>query len=112
MAVAPASMAEKIIVLDDEDDDKEENPQTSCVTSSPSSEQKDKNVSPLRAQQSPPTHITQSPFASAKKQKHVLEAENQTLFTEVSLTVYPHARLAGYLTIYVSLLLVFGQSPC
>lgn len=86
MAVAPASMAEKIIVLDDDDGgDEEENPQTSCVTSNPSSEQKDKNVSPLRAQQSPPTHITQSPFASAKKDKHVLEAENQRLFTEVSL---------------------------
>lgn len=87
MAVAPASLADKIIVLDDEEDDdenKEENPQTSCVTPTPSSEQEDKNVSPLRAQQSPPTHITRSPFASSKKDKHVLEAENHRLFTEVS----------------------------
>ncbi|XP_026204803.1 death domain-associated protein 6 isoform X2 [Anabas testudineus] len=80
MAVAPASMAEKIIVLDDDDD--EENPQPSSVTSKSSSELQNKNVSTLRAQQPAPTHITQSPFASAKKDKHVLEAENQKLFTE------------------------------
>lgn len=83
MAVAPASMAEKIIVLDD--DDEEENPQPSCVSSNSSSEHQNKNVSPLRDQQPTPTHITQSPFASAKKDKHVVEAENQRLFTEVSL---------------------------
>ncbi|XP_041810831.1 death domain-associated protein 6 [Chelmon rostratus] len=78
MAVAPASMADKIIVLDD--DDEEERPQPSCsaTTSSPQA----KNVSALKAQQPVPTHVTRSPFASTKKQTHVLQAENQRLFTE------------------------------
>ncbi|XP_054462461.1 death domain-associated protein 6 [Anoplopoma fimbria] len=81
MAVAPASMADKIIVLDD-DDDEEESPQPSCSASNSFSHQQAKNVLPLRAQQPAPTHITQSPFASAKKDTHVLQAENQRLFTE------------------------------
>ncbi|XP_073340131.1 death domain-associated protein 6 [Pagrus major] len=80
MAVAPASMADKIIVLDD--DDEEESPQPSCSASKSSSQQQAKNVLPLKAQQPVPTHITQSPFASAKKDAHVLQAENQRLFTE------------------------------
>ncbi|XP_035536979.1 death domain-associated protein 6 [Morone saxatilis] len=79
MAVAPASMADKIIVLDD---DEEETPQPSCSASTSSSRRQSKNVSSLRAQQPVATHITQSPFASAKKQTHVLQAENQKLFTE------------------------------
>ncbi|XP_068566936.1 LOW QUALITY PROTEIN: death domain-associated protein 6 [Cebidichthys violaceus] len=81
MAVAPASMADKIIVLDD-DDDEEESPQPSCSASASSSHQQAKKVLPRRAQQPAPTHITQSPFASAKKDSHVLQAENQRLFTE------------------------------
>uniref|UniRef100_A0A671TGG3 Death domain-associated protein 6 n=1 Tax=Sparus aurata TaxID=8175 RepID=A0A671TGG3_SPAAU len=80
MAVAPASMADKIIVLDD--DDEEESPQPSCSASKSSSQQRAKYVSPLKAQQPVPTHITQSPFASAKKNAHVLQAENQRLFAE------------------------------
>lgn len=83
MAVAPASMADKIIVLDD--DDEEESPQPSCSASKSSSQQRAKYVSPLKAQQPVPTHITQSPFASAKKNAHVLQAENRRLFAEVSL---------------------------
>ncbi|XP_018529623.1 death domain-associated protein 6 [Lates calcarifer] len=75
MAVAPASMADKIIVLDD---DEEESPQPSCATPTSPPE----HVSPVQAQQPTPTHITQSPFASAKKQTHVLQAENERLFTE------------------------------
>ncbi|XP_034400919.1 death domain-associated protein 6 [Cyclopterus lumpus] len=81
MAVAPASMADKIIVLDDDDDD-EASPQPSCSASASSSHQQAKKFLPLRAQQPAPTHITQSPFASAKKDTHVLQAENQRLFTE------------------------------
>ncbi|KAM7384748.1 hypothetical protein PAMA_011889 [Pampus argenteus] len=81
MAVAPASMADKIIVLDDDDDD-EESPQPSCSTSASSPQPQVKNVSPLKAPQPVPTHITESPFASAKKHTHVLQAENQRLFTE------------------------------
>lgn len=71
-------MADKIIVLDD-DDDEEESPQPSCSASTSSSEPRAKKV---KAQQPAPTHITQSPFASVKKQAHVLQAENQKLFTE------------------------------
>lgn len=82
MAVAPASMADKIIVLDG--DDEEESPQASCSASTSSSQPQAKHVSQLKAQQPVPTHITQSPFASAKKDTHVLQAENQRLFAEVS----------------------------
>ncbi|XP_029298927.1 death domain-associated protein 6 [Cottoperca gobio] len=80
MAVAPALMTDKIIVLDD--DDEEESPQPSCSASTSSSRHQAKIVSPLRAQQPVPTHITQSPFASTKKQTHVLQAENQRLFKD------------------------------
>lgn len=73
-------MADKIIVLDD--DDEEESAQPSCSASTSSSQHQAKKVSPLKAQQPAPTHITQSPFASAKKHTHVLQAENQRLFTE------------------------------
>ncbi|XP_029369819.1 death domain-associated protein 6 isoform X1 [Echeneis naucrates] len=74
MAVAPASMADKIIVLDD---DEEGSPQASSAAPMTSS----KNMSSLILQQPAPTHITQSPF-SHNKQTHVLQAENQRLFTE------------------------------
>uniref|UniRef100_A0A3Q3WK02 Death domain-associated protein 6 n=1 Tax=Mola mola TaxID=94237 RepID=A0A3Q3WK02_MOLML len=80
MAVAPASMAEKIIVLDD--DDEEESPQPSHSASTSSTQPEVKSVSHLKAQQPVPTHITKSPFASAKKDTHVLQAENQRLFNE------------------------------
>lgn len=80
MAVAPSSMADKIIVLDDE----EESPQPSCSASTSSSNRPAKKLSQLNAEQPPPTHITESPFASAKKKTHVLQAENERLFTEVS----------------------------
>ncbi|XP_071392550.1 death domain-associated protein 6 [Centroberyx affinis] len=79
MAVAPASMAESIIILDD---DEEESPQPSCSATTSSSRRPANHISPLRAQQPAPTHITQSPFASAKKDSHVLQAENERLFTE------------------------------
>ncbi|XP_037329201.2 death domain-associated protein 6 isoform X2 [Pungitius pungitius] len=82
MAVAPAFMADKIIVLDDDDEDEEERPRPTWSPSVSSSQQHAKKVFPPRAQQPAPTHITQSPFASAKKDKHVLQAENQRLFTE------------------------------
>ncbi|XP_029977218.1 death domain-associated protein 6 [Salarias fasciatus] len=65
-------MADNIIILED---DEESPPATASVSSA-------KTVSPLKAQLPVATHITQSPFASAKKQKHVLQAENQKLFSE------------------------------
>ncbi|XP_022078222.2 death domain-associated protein 6 [Acanthochromis polyacanthus] len=82
MAVAPASLADKIIILNDDDDEDEESPQPSCPASTSSSGRHTKKVSPLKALQPVPTHITQSPFASAKKDAHVLQAENHKLFTE------------------------------
>ncbi|XP_067111302.1 death domain-associated protein 6 [Osmerus mordax] len=66
-----------IVVLDD-DDEEEERPQPSSSSSQPSTNP----ITPPRAQIPAPTHITQSPFASAKKESHVLQAENQRLFTE------------------------------
>ncbi|KAM8841135.1 death domain-associated protein 6 isoform 2-T3 [Spinachia spinachia] len=71
-------MADKIIVLDDEE---EESPRPTW-SPSVSSSQHAKEVFPPRAQRPAPTHITQSPFASAKKDKHVVQAENQRLFSE------------------------------
>ncbi|XP_020516955.1 death domain-associated protein 6 [Labrus bergylta] len=75
MAVAPASMADKIIVLDDDEEDSPPQSRSASTLSSP-------HVTTLRVQQPAPTHITKSPFASAKKDAHVLQAENQRLFTE------------------------------
>uniref|UniRef100_A0A3Q4BFG1 Death domain-associated protein 6 n=1 Tax=Mola mola TaxID=94237 RepID=A0A3Q4BFG1_MOLML len=69
-----------IIVLDD--DDEEESPQPSHSASTSSTQPEVKSVSHLKAQQPVPTHITKSPFASAKKDTHVLQAENQRLFNE------------------------------
>ncbi|KAM4540001.1 death domain-associated protein 6 isoform 1-T2 [Odontesthes bonariensis] len=80
MAVASAAMADKIIVLDDEDE--EESPQPSRSAANSYSERQTKNVSLLKDRQPSPTHIIHSPFASAKKDAHVLQAENQKLFTE------------------------------
>ncbi|KAM3858527.1 death domain-associated protein 6 [Diretmus argenteus] len=79
MAVAQALMAESIIILDDDD---EEIPQPSCSAATSNTQHPAKRISPLKAQQPVPTHITQSPFASAKKDSHVLLAENQRLFSE------------------------------
>ncbi|KAG7219325.1 hypothetical protein INR49_003443 [Caranx melampygus] len=78
MAVAPASMADEIIVLGDE----EGSSASPCVASTSPSNDQAKNVSPHKLQQPAPTHITKSPFASAKKQTHVLQAENERLFSE------------------------------
>ncbi|XP_007564352.1 death domain-associated protein 6 [Poecilia formosa] len=86
MAVAPASMADKIIVLDDEDDDNdvEQRPQPS------SSEHRARNVSPPKNQHLVQTHITQSPFSSAKKIAKALQVENQKLFDEFVQHCTPH----------------------
>uniref|UniRef100_A0A3P8WWZ9 Death domain-associated protein 6 n=1 Tax=Cynoglossus semilaevis TaxID=244447 RepID=A0A3P8WWZ9_CYNSE len=78
MAVAPAWMADKIIVLDEGDSD--DSPQPSCSTSR--SESAARPVPQLKAPQPIIIHVPPSPFATAKKQSHVLEAENQKLFSE------------------------------
>lgn len=82
MAVAPASMADKIIILDGDDEDESLKP--SCSISTPFSQPQAEEVFQPKVLQPVPSHITQSPFASAKKDAHVLQAENQRLFAEVS----------------------------
>eukprot|EP00063_Salmo_salar_P057986 XP_014032821.1 PREDICTED: death domain-associated protein 6-like isoform X1 [Salmo salar] len=78
MAVASAAVMDSIVILDD-DDEEEERPQPSSSTSyKPSANHR----TPPKIQQPAPTHITQSPFATVKKESHVLKAENQKLFTE------------------------------
>uniref|UniRef100_A0A096M742 Death domain-associated protein 6 n=1 Tax=Poecilia formosa TaxID=48698 RepID=A0A096M742_POEFO len=79
-------MADKIIVLDDEDDDNdvEQRPQPS------SSEHRARNVSPPKNQHLVQTHITQSPFSSAKKIAKALQVENQKLFDEFVQHCTPH----------------------
>ncbi|XP_077363326.1 death domain-associated protein 6 isoform X2 [Festucalex cinctus] len=62
MAVALASTS-NVIVLEEEDVPQPSSP-------------------PRRVQLSTPTHITQSPFTLAKKQQHILQAENHKLFSE------------------------------
>ncbi|XP_015829500.3 death domain-associated protein 6 [Nothobranchius furzeri] len=74
MAVAPASLADQIIVLEDDE------PACSSATSS-SSKRQTSNVSPARRQQQAPTHIVHSPFASNRKSVNALQAENQKLFS-------------------------------
>uniref|UniRef100_A0A3Q2YVM6 Death-domain associated protein n=1 Tax=Hippocampus comes TaxID=109280 RepID=A0A3Q2YVM6_HIPCM len=66
---ASPNMAD-VIVVDEEDVPR---PPSSTLASS---------SSPRRVQLTTPTHVTQSPFASASKNKHVLQAENHKLFSE------------------------------
>lgn len=82
MAVAPAALADKIIVLDGDDED--ESLKGTCSVSALSN-QPPAAVEVFQPVQHPvPSHITHSPFASNKKEAHVLQAENQRLFAEVS----------------------------
>lgn len=64
-----AKVMESIVILDD--DDAEE--PLSSTSSAP----------PQMMMEPPPTHIPESPFASAKKESHVLKLENEKLFGEV-----------------------------
>ncbi|XP_062384941.1 death domain-associated protein 6 [Sardina pilchardus] len=75
---------ENIIILDD--DEEEEKSEPSSSTNSRSSADK-----PRRIVQAPtPTHIIQSPFASAKKDRSVLQKENEKLFAEFVEHCKPH----------------------
>lgn len=87
MAVAPASLADKIIVLDG-DDDEDESLNSSCSISTSFVRPQAKEVCQPEVQQPVHSHITQSPFVSAKKDAHVLQAENERLFGEVSLVIF------------------------
>uniref|UniRef100_A0A3B5KHG9 Death domain-associated protein 6 n=1 Tax=Takifugu rubripes TaxID=31033 RepID=A0A3B5KHG9_TAKRU len=81
MAVAPASLADKIIVLDGDDED-ESLKGTCSVSTSSNQPQAAAEVFQPDVQHPVPSHITHSPFASNKKEAHVLQAENQRLFAE------------------------------
>lgn len=70
---------DSIVILDD--DDEEASTSASCS--------KALNCQPRTPQnKQQPTHITQSPFASAKKDPHVLKIENEKLFAEVCLCCF------------------------
>lgn len=87
MAVAPASLADKIIVLDG-DDDEDESLHASCSISTSAVQPQAKEVFQPKVQQPVHSHITQSPFVSTKKDAQVLQAEIERLFGEVSLVVF------------------------
>ncbi|KAL0962365.1 hypothetical protein UPYG_G00339150 [Umbra pygmaea] len=65
-----AAVMDSIVILDDDEEP------------SSSSQPSTNHCTPAKVQQPAPTHITKSPFATAKKETHVLQAENQKLFTE------------------------------
>lgn len=75
------AVMDSIVILDDD----EEEASTSASTSY-SHATNCQSKTPVKNQLPPPTHISQSPFASAKKDVHVLQAENQKLFAEVHTT--------------------------
>ncbi|XP_016311428.1 death domain-associated protein 6 isoform X2 [Sinocyclocheilus anshuiensis] len=69
------AVMDSIVILDDEE----------ASTSASTSYSRATNCqlkTPVKNQLPPPTHITQSPFASAKKDVHVLKVENEKLFAE------------------------------
>ena len=70
---------DSIVILDDDEEEERPQPSSSTTSSKLSANQR----TPPKIQQPAPTHITQSPFAMVKKESHVLQAENQKLFTEV-----------------------------
>lgn len=92
MAVAPASLADKIIILDG-DDDEDQGLNASCSISTSFIQPQAKEVFQPKVEQPVPSHITQSPFVSAKKDAHVLQAENEKLFGEVSLVIFKIIRV-------------------
>lgn len=66
---AVTKVMESIVILDDDD---AEEPLSSTLSARPQT-----------MMEPPPTHIPESPFASAKKESHVLKLENEKLFGEV-----------------------------
>lgn len=91
MAVAPASLADKIIVLDGDDDGEEESLSASCSVST--SIQPQAEVFQPKVQQPVASPITQWPCVSARREPHVLQAENERLFGEVSPAVFRTTRV-------------------
>ncbi|KAB5517976.1 hypothetical protein PHYPO_G00173770 [Pangasianodon hypophthalmus] len=74
LMAAVTKVMDSIVILDDDDAEEpsssSSHPQTSCVSST------------SKIFQLPATHIPESPFASAKKDSHVLQLENEKLFGE------------------------------
>ncbi|XP_051991678.1 death domain-associated protein 6 isoform X2 [Xyrauchen texanus] len=73
------AVMDSIVILDDDDEEEAASSSTSTSCSKPMTCQ---SRTALKKQQPQPTHITQSPFATAKKDAHVLQAENEKLFAE------------------------------
>ncbi|XP_059365024.1 death domain-associated protein 6 isoform X2 [Carassius carassius] len=68
------AVMDSIVILDDDDEE--------ASTSASTSYSHATNGQPKIPVKNQPTHITQSPFASAKKDAHVLQKENEKLFAE------------------------------
>uniref|UniRef100_A0A9J7WXX7 Death domain-associated protein 6 n=2 Tax=Cyprinus carpio carpio TaxID=630221 RepID=A0A9J7WXX7_CYPCA len=75
--MAGAVMDSIVILTDDDDEEASTSASTSCSHAANCQPK-----TPVKNQLPPPTHITQSPFASAKKDVHVLKVENEKLFAE------------------------------
>ncbi|XP_067281071.1 death domain-associated protein 6 isoform X2 [Pseudorasbora parva] len=69
------AVMDSIVILDDDDEEASTSASCSYATTCQSK-------TSLKNQLPPPTHISQSPFASAKKDVHVLKVENEKLFAE------------------------------
>uniref|UniRef100_A0A8C0YKJ8 Death domain-associated protein 6 n=1 Tax=Cyprinus carpio carpio TaxID=630221 RepID=A0A8C0YKJ8_CYPCA len=69
------AVMDSIVILDDDDEEASTSASSSHATNG-------QPKTPVKIQPPPPTHITQSPFASAKKDVHVLQKENEKLFAE------------------------------
>ncbi|XP_048058821.1 death domain-associated protein 6 isoform X2 [Megalobrama amblycephala] len=69
------AVMDSIVILDDDDEEASTSASCSYATTCQSK-------TSLKNQLPRPTHITQSPFASAKKDVHVLQVENEKLFAE------------------------------
>ncbi|RXN25027.1 death domain-associated 6-like isoform X3 [Labeo rohita] len=71
------AVMESIVILDDDDEEA-----STSASASYSRATNCQSKTPVKNQPPAPTHITQSPFASAKKDVRVLQVENEKLFAE------------------------------
>ncbi|KAL0167288.1 hypothetical protein M9458_039132, partial [Cirrhinus mrigala] len=71
------AVMDSIVILDDDDEEA-----STSASASYSRATNCQSKTPVKNQPPAPTHITQSPFASAKKDVRVLQLENEKLFAE------------------------------
>ncbi|KAL1255045.1 hypothetical protein QQF64_013106 [Cirrhinus molitorella] len=71
------AVMDSIVILDDDDEEASTSASTSYSRATNC-----QSKTPVKNQLPAPTHITQSPFATAKKDVHVLQKENEKLFAE------------------------------